>query len=484
MTKIIKSPCSRQYLRRDKTSLMIIEQMYTGCLAHGAYYIQSNDEAAVIDPLRDINPYIAMAARHGARLRYVLETHFHADFVSGHVDLARATGAEMVFGPDAITTLPVHRAMDGEVLPLGAASIKVLHTPGHTPESVCYLLLDEKGLERALFTGDTLFLGDAGRPDLAQELTGLNTRQLAGQLYDSLRNKIMPLPDELLVYPGHGAGSACGKHMSPDTVDTLGHQKATNYTLQPELTREAFIDALTADLAPPPAYFPLNAALNRRGYAPVDEVLRGGNQSLDPRAFRLQWAETNAVVLDIRSQDSFCKSFIPGSINIGIDGAFAPWAGTLIPDLNRALLLVADPGRETEGILRLARVGLDHCIGYLDGGFDAWRNTGFPLDHISSVSTTQLPPDFRESLVIDVRKPDEYSSGHITGAINLPLERVMEDIDLIRRLTANGQTGYVYCAGGYRSVIFLSILYARGIRNLINVEGGYRMLQASHAHYV
>jgi hydroxyacylglutathione hydrolase len=456
---------------------MKIEQIYTGCLAQGAYYIESNGEAAIIDPLREVQPYLNMAEMRGAKIKYIFETHFHADFVSGHVDLARKTGAKIVFGPTQMQTgYDMVVGKDGEVFELGKAKIKLIHTPGHTMESSCFLLIDEDGKEKALFTGDTLFIGDVGRPDLAQHVIAeLTQEKLAGHLYDSLHEKIMPLNDDLMVYPAHGAGSACGKNMSTDTVDTLGHQKRTNYALQPEMTKMEFIREVLTGLTPPPAYFPKNVLMNIKGYEAIDEVLDRGKRALSAFEFEIVANTTNAVMLDTRNAETFSKGFIPNSINIGIDGNFAVWVGTLLPDINQQILLITEPGREEEVITRLARVGYDHAIGYLRGGFEAWKRTGVVTDSIPSISALEFSaiaadPDIH---ILDVRKASEYESQHLENAVNLPLDYINSGMPLIDK----NQTYYVHCAGGYRSMVFASILKARGYDNLINVEGGFAALR-------
>ena len=454
---------------------MKIEQIYTGCLAQGAYYIESDGEAVVIDPLREVQPYIDKADRDRARIRYVFETHFHADFVSGHVDLARQTGATIVYGPGAAPSFQAHIARDGEELKLGRISFKVLHTPGHTMESTCYLLKDENGKEVAIFSGDTLFIGDVGRPDLAQKAAHLTQEELAGTLYDSLRQKIMPLPDELIVYPAHGAGSACGKNMSKETSDTLGHQKQNNYALRANMTRDEFIKEVTEGLTAPPAYFPLNVMLNKEGYESINDVMERGSHALSPEAFEAAANETGALILDTRDPQSFAKGFIPNSINIGIDGNFAPWVGSLIPDIRQEILLVTDKGREEEVITRLARVGYDYTIGYLQDGFDAWKKAGKETDTIKSITASEFAEKFKsgDANVIDVRKPNEYSSEHVDKALNLPLDYINDHLSSISK----DGTYYVHCAGGYRSMIFSSILRARGFNNLVDVQGGFKAIK-------
>lgn len=455
---------------------MKVEQIYTGCLAQGAYYIESDGEAVIIDPLREVQPYIQKAEKNGARIKYVLETHFHADFVSGHLDLSRKTGAPIVYGPNAAPDFDFYSAKDGEELKVGRAVIKVLHTPGHTMESTCYLLKDETGREVGLFSGDTLFIGDVGRPDLAQKIKGdLTQDTLAGYLFDSLRNKIMPLPDDIIVYPAHGAGSACGKNMSKETTDTLGHQKQTNYALRADMTREEFIKEVTDGLTPPPAYFPMNVMMNIQGYESIDKVLERGKQALSPEEFEAAANESGALVLDTRDPQTFAKGFIPNAINIGIDGNFAPWVGAMIPDIKQEILLIAEEGREEEVITRLARVGYDHTLGYLKGGFDAWVKAGKEVDHITSISAGELADVMSKGQVniLDVRKVSEYESEHIENAENAPLDVINESMAQIDK----NKTYHVHCAGGYRSMIFISTLRARGYDNLIDVKGGFKAIK-------
>ena len=459
---------------------MKIEQIYTGCLAQGAYYIESNGEAVVIDPLRETTPYIERAAASGAKIKYVFETHFHADFVSGHIDLAKATGAQIVYGPtemklgfDAII------ASDKQEFKVGNITFTLLHTPGHTLESSCYLLSDENGKQIAIFTGDTLFIGDVGRPDLAQKVVAnLTQDMLASYLFDSLRNKIMPLNNDLIVYPAHGAGSACGKNMSKETFDTLGNQKETNYALRANMTKEEFIKEVITGLMPPPAYFPKNVLMNIEGYDNIEEVLLRGTQALTPNGFEAAANETGALILDTRKPQDFAKGFIPNAINIGIDGGFAPWVGTLIPDIKQNILIVAELGREMEIVTRLARVGYDHAIGYLAGGFEAWANAGKEIDNITSVSVEefaaaeQADPTIH---ILDVRKISEYQSEHLINAINAPLDYMNESMLKVDK----SKTYFVHCAGGYRSMIFASILKARGYTNLIDVAGGFKAIKDS-----
>lgn len=462
---------------------MIIEQIYTGCLAQGAYYIESNGEAAVVDPLREVEPYIARTAKNNAQIRYVFETHFHADFVSGHLDLSKKTGAQIVYGPTAKPGFDAIIAEDHQEFPLGKIKIRVLHTPGHTMESSCFLVIDENGKETALFSGDTLFIGDVGRPDLAQKvIPDLTQDKLAGLLYDSLRNKIMTLPDDIIVYPAHGAGSACGKNMSKETTDLLGNQKKMNYALRPDMTKEEFVKEVTTGLMPPPQYFPLNVLMNIKGYDSIDTVLERGQHALSPDAFEAAANETNALILDTRDPQTFAKGFIPNSINIGIDGSFAPWVGTLIPDIKQPILIVAEPGREEEVITRLARVGYDHAIGYLEGGFQSWINAGKEIDSIQSISAEELAAIQQSQPVntLDVRKKSEYDSQHIVNAENVPLDYINDSMSQINK----NKTYYVHCAGGYRSMIFTSILRARGFNNLIDVKGGFTAIKQSGRFHI
>jgi len=455
---------------------MIVEQIYTGCLAQGAYYIESNGEAVVIDPLREVEPYIKKAERNGAKIKYVLETHFHADFVSGHLDLSKKTGATIVYGPNAAPKFDAHIAKDGEVLKVGNVTLKVLHTPGHTMESTCYLLKDENGKDIGLFSGDTLFIGDVGRPDLAQKLVAdLTQDMLAGYLFDSLRNKIMPLADDIIVYPAHGAGSACGKNMSKETTDTLGNQKKTNYALRANMTKEEFIKEVTTGLVAPPAYFPLNVMLNIEGYESIDKVLERGQHDLSPEAFETAANETGALVLDTRDPQTFAKGFVPNSINIGIDGSFAPWVGAMIPDIKQEILLVTEEGREEEVITRLARVGYDYTIGFLKGGFAAWEKAGKETDTIKSVSAEELASIMKKENIniLDVRKKSEFQSEHIIDAENAPLDFINDSMAQIDK----NKTYYVHCAGGYRSMIFTSTLRARGFDKLIDVKGGFKEIK-------
>jgi glyoxylase-like metal-dependent hydrolase (beta-lactamase superfamily II)/rhodanese-related sulfurtransferase len=456
---------------------MKVEQIYTGCLAQGAYYIESNGEAAVIDPLREVAPYIERAKKDGAVIKYVLETHFHADFVSGHLDLAKETRATIVYGPTAVPSFEAHIAEDGEILKLGNVTIKVIHTPGHTMESTCYLLIDENGNETGLFSGDTLFIGDVGRPDLAQKIKAELTEDiLAGHLFDSLRNKIMPLADDITVYPAHGAGSACGKNMSKETTDTLGHQKATNYALQPDLTREAFKKEVLTGLVAPPSYFPLNVLMNIQGYDSIQDVLKRGQHALSPAAFEAAANETSSLILDTRKPEEFGKGFVPNSVNIGIDGNFAPWVGAMIPDIKQQILIITEPGREEEVVTRLARVGYDYCIGFLEGGFEAWQHSGQEVDMIEQVDVNELQGLVAQGAnVLDVRKKSEYDSEHVVNAENAPLDFINDSMQQINK----DKTYYVHCAGGYRSMIFISTLRARGYDNLVDVKGGFKAIKES-----
>lgn len=460
---------------------MVIEQLYTGCLAQGAYYIESNGEAAIIDPLRETAPYIRKAEKADAQIKYVFETHFHADFVSGHLDLAKKTGATIVYGPNANTAYEAYHAKDGETFGLGDVTIKVLHTPGHTLESTTYLLIDEAGKDKAIFTGDTLFIGDVGRPDLA--IKGALTEQdLASMLYDSLQTKIMPLADNVIVYPAHGAGSACGKNMSKETTDTLGNQKRFNYALKAK-SKEEFIEKVLDGLTEAPAYFAENARLNKEGYEPIDRVLQRGSQALSPDAFEAAVNENGALVIDVRDAEEFAQGFIPNSINIGLNGQFAPWVGALIPDLTQPVALVTPEGQEGETILRLARVGYDNCIGFLDGGFPSWQQADKEVDNVDSISAEEFASRWQQNndlAVVDVRKPVEFADGHVDGAQNIPLDNLNDHMAEIQR---NGPV-YVHCAGGYRSMVANSILKARGFNNVVNVEGGITAIKKTNVPVV
>lgn len=454
---------------------MKIEQLYTGCLAQGAYYIESNGEVAIIDPLREVQPYLDLAAEKNAKIKYIFETHFHADFVSGHVTLSEKTGAPIIFGPNATTEFDSISAKDGQEFQLGDVVIKVLHTPGHTMESTTYLLLDENGKEHAIFSGDTLFLGDVGRPDLAQKAASMTQEELAETLYDSLRTKIMTLPDDVIVYPGHGAGSACGKNMSKETVGSIGDQKATNYALREDMTKAEFVKEVTDGLLPPPDYFPLNVMLNKKGYEDIDVVLQKGQQAMSPDEFEAAANNTGAVVLDVRNEQDFAKGHIPRSIFIGIDGSFAPWVGALIADIQQPILLVTPEGRLKETITRLSRVGFDQVIGYLNGGFEAWKNSGKQTDQVKSIEakTFEQIKATKDIAVLDVRKESEYLSEHVVDARNTPLSEINDFLDAYSDEGEN----YVHCAGGYRSMIAASILKSRGIHNLVDVQGGFEAIK-------
>ncbi|WP_420603203.1 MBL fold metallo-hydrolase [Flagellimonas sp.] len=453
---------------------MKIEQIYTGCLAQGAYYIESEGEVAIVDPLREVKPYIKRAEEDNAQIKYIFETHFHADFVSGHVTLAKETGATIIYGPNANTAFDATIAEDGQEFVLGKVTIKVLHTPGHTMESTTFLLKDENGKDHAIFSGDTLFLGDVGRPDLAQKAADMTQEELAGTLYDSLRNKIMPLADDVIVYPAHGAGSACGKNMMKETVDTLGNQKKMNYALRANMTREEFIKEVTDGLLPPPQYFPLNVKMNKEGYEDIDTVLKRGTQSLSAEAFEAAANETGAVVLDVRHQDDFAKGHIPRSIFIGLGGSFAPWVGALIADVEQPILLVAPEGKEEETITRLSRVGFDRTLGYLKGGVEAWKNAGKEIDTVESINAGVFKQRLAEKVpVFDVRKESEFAAEHVEDAMLTPLDFLNDHLAEF----PEEKTFYVHCAGGYRSMIAASILKSRGIHNLVDVAGGFKAIK-------
>ncbi|TYP74242.1 MBL fold metallo-hydrolase [Aquimarina intermedia] len=454
---------------------MNIEQIYTGCLSQGAYYIESQGEVAIIDPLREVKPYMLKAENDKAKIKYIFETHFHADFVSGHVTLAKETGASIIYGLNANPTFEAIIAEDGQEFKLGNITIIALHTPGHTMESTTYLLRDEKGKDHAIFSGDTLFLGDVGRPDLAQKAAHLTQEQLAETLFDSLRNKIMPLADDVIVYPAHGAGSACGKNMMKETVDTLGNQKKMNYALRADMTKEEFVKEVTDGLLPPPQYFPLNVKMNREGYADIDQVIKKGTTALHPDTFEAMANEAGAIVLDVRHQDEYVKGHIPRSIFIGIDGGFAPWVGALIADVAQPILLVAPEGRVEETITRLSRVGFDNTLGYLEGSFEAWKKAGKDFDTISSISAEEFKTikEEEEIPVFDVRKDGEFTAEHVEQATNTPLDVINEHLSEF----PDNKNFYVHCAGGYRSVIAASILKSRGIHNLIDVAGGFNAIK-------
>ena len=456
---------------------MIIEQIYTGCLSQGAYYIESNGEAAIIDPLREVAPYIEKAKKNNASIKYIFETHFHADFVSGHVTLAKETGATIVYGPEAKTGFDALIAKDQQEFKIGAISLTVLHTPGHTMESTTYLLRDEKNKDIAIFSGDTLFLGDVGRPDLAQKAADLTQEDLAGILYESLRKKIMPLADDVLVYPAHGAGSACGKNLSKETVGTLGEQKKTNYALRADITKDEFVKEVTNGLLPPPQYFPLNVKMNKEGYEDIKTVLESGTQPLSVEAFEVAANETGAIVLDVRHQDVFVKGHIPQSVFIGIDGGFAPWVGALLGNVAQPILLVTPKGREEETVTRLARVGFDNTLGYLEGGIDAWKKEGKLVDTIEGIEPETLKKQMEDNEleIFDVRKPNEFLSEHVPMAQNTPLDFINDHMSEFPQKN----TFYLHCAGGYRSVIAASILKSRGIHNLIDIKGGFAKIKES-----
>ena len=467
--------CQFNFLPEKKRKKMKIEQIYTGCLAQGAYYIESQGEAAIIDPLRETAPYIERAEQNNATIKYIFETHFHADFVSGHLDLAKKTGAQIVYGPTAETAYDKHLAEDGEEFKLGALTIRILHTPGHTPESTTFLLLDEAGKPHAIFSGDTLFIGDVGRPDLAQKKGSLTKEDLAGWLYDSLRNKIMPLPDDVIVYPAHGAGSACGKNMSSETWDTLGNQKKTNYALRADMTKEEFIQEVTDGLQPPPQYFAKNAKLNKTGYDDIEEVMQRGAKALTPNEFEAAANATDALILDVRDKHDFVKGYIPNSIFIGLDGTFAPWVGALIADLKQEILIVAPEGKAEETVTRLARVGYDNAIGYLDGGINAWIESGKEVDQIETLDAAAFAKAFKKDnaiQILDVRKPGEWSAEHLETAKHFPLDFINTHMHEVKA----DEPYFIHCRSGYRSTIAASILKARGYHNLINVADSFENL--------
>jgi len=450
---------------------MKLKQIYTGCIAHAAYYLESNGEVAIFDPLREVQPYIDQANDDVAKIKYVFETHFHADFVSGHLDLAAKTGATIVYGPTAKPGFEAHVATDGEMFNVGKAKVKVIHTPGHTMESTTYLVIDEDGKEHGIITGDTLFIGDVGRPDLAQHvIADLTEEKLAAHLYDSLRNKIMPLSDDLIVYPNHGAGSACGKMMSKETTDTLGNQKKTNYALRPDMTKEEFVKELLTGLTAPPAYFPKNVLMNIQGYESLDSIMERATTAYDPTAFEVVANEERPLVLDTRPAAEFAKGFIPNSINIGLDSNFAMWVGEMIPDIKHSILLVTEPGKEEESIIRLSRVGYDNTIGYLKGGFDAWKAAGKEVDTVERISPAEFAAKYKtDPMVIDVRKKSEFDSEHVVGAINVPLNQINQHLAQFPK----DKPFILHCAGGYRSMIAASILKQRGWDNFVDVEGGF-----------
>ncbi|MCD9854270.1 MBL fold metallo-hydrolase [Epilithonimonas sp. JDS] len=452
---------------------MKIEQIYTGCLAQGAYYIVSENEAAIIDPLREIKPYLERLEKDQVKLKYIFETHFHADFVSGHLDLSKKTDVPIVYGPTAKPEFEAIIATDNQIFEIGKIKIKVLHTPGHTLESSTYLLIDEDGKETAIFSGDTLFLGDVGRPDLAQKSGEITERDLAGMLYESLHTKILPLDDSITVYPAHGAGSACGKNMQKETVDTLGNQKKTNYALN-QPTKESFIDEVLDGLTAPPKYFGMNVALNKGGYESFEKVLKKGNNPISVEDFETAVEETGALILDTRSAADFHKGFVPNSINIGIKGDFAPWVGAMIVDVQQPIILVSDLGSEEEVITRLSRVGFDNVVGFLDGGFESWKNSGKEIDEVKRISAEQFVSEYSQNQkVIDVRKETEYEAEHIDEAYSKPLAYINDWLNSID----NSEHFYIHCAGGYRSMIAASILQSRGYRNFTEVEGGFNAIK-------
>ncbi len=457
---------------------MKIDQIYTGCLAQGAYYIESNGESAIVDPLRETESYIKKSEKNNAPIKYIFETHFHADFVSGHVDLAKKTGATIVYGPNAETSFDFHLATDGEIFELGNIKIKVLHTPGHTMESTTFLVFDEEGKEHAIFSGDTLFIGDVGRPDLAQK-GALTQDDLAGYLFDSLREKIMTLPDNTIVYPAHGAGSACGKNMSSETVDLLGNQKKTNYALRADMTKEEFVNEVTDGLLPPPQYFAQNVALNKHGAQGLDKILEKGNLPLDAETFEAIANHEGAIVLDTRSEEDFAEAHIPNSIYIGIDGGFAPWVGALFPDLDQPIIFIAPEGREREVVTRLSRVGYDNTLGYLQGGIDVWKLAGKEVDSVTSFTVDEFSSEINtksDKIVLDVRKPSEWEAEHVIHSVNFPLDYINEEMDKVDKDT----TYLIHCEGGYRSMIAASILKSRGFHNVVNIAGGFKSILEAH----
>jgi glyoxylase-like metal-dependent hydrolase (beta-lactamase superfamily II)/rhodanese-related sulfurtransferase len=458
---------------------MTIKQIYTGCLAQGAYYIESEGEAAIIDPLREVQPYIDMAEENNAEIKYIFETHFHADFVSGHLTLSRKTGAPIVFGPLANPSFETIIAEDGQEFKLGKVTLIALHTPGHTMESTTYLLRDENGKDHAIFSGDTLFLGDVGRPDLAQKAADMTQEELAGILYDSLRNKIMPLADDVIVYPAHGAGSACGKNMMKETVDTLGNQKKMNYALREDMSKEEFIKELTEGLLPPPAYFPMNVRMNKEGYEDVSVVIDRSKNALSPDAFELAANESGAVVLDVRDESEFAKAHVPRSIFIGLDGSFAPWVGDLIKDVKQPILLIAEKDRIKEAVTRLSRVGFDQVLGYLEGGVQAWIDAGKETDSVSSIPVEELEKILKDNPdihIVDVRKESEYLSEHVPNASNFPLANINSHLAELK----TDEKNFIHCAGGYRSMIASSILKARGYHNILDIKGGFDAIKESN----
>jgi hydroxyacylglutathione hydrolase len=454
---------------------MKVEQIYTGCLSQGAYYIESDGEAAIIDPLREVNSYIEKAKSNNVKIKYIFETHFHADFVSGHLTLSKKTGAPIVYGPNADPNYDAIIATDNQVFKIGNCTITVLHTPGHTMESSTYLLKDHNGKDYAIFSGDTLFLGDVGRPDLSQKSDDMTMEDLAGIQYESLRNRIMPLADDVIVYPAHGAGSACGKNMMKETVDILGNQKKMNYALRADMTKEEFIKEVTEGLMPPPTYFPLNVKMNKEGYEDIDSIIDRGINPVSVLEFEKTANDSGAIILDVRHQQDFAKGHIPKSIFIGLKGGFAPWVGTLIADVKQPILLVVEKGKEEEAITRLSRVGFDNTIGYLEGGFSAWKESGNQIDKVTSISAQQFEIEIKnnDSVIFDVRKNSEYDNERIDSAINTPLDVINNYLSDV----PDEKNFYVHCAGGYRSMIAASILKSRGVHNLIEIKGGFKSIK-------
>jgi len=454
---------------------MKVEQIYTGCLSQGAYYIESDGEAAIIDPLREVNSYIEKAKSNNVKIKYIFETHFHADFVSGHLTLSKKTGAPIVYGPNADPNYDAIIATDNQVFKIGNCTITVLHTPGHTMESSTYLLKDHNGKDYAIFSGDTLFLGDVGRPDLSQKSDDMTMEDLAGIQYESLRNRIMPLADDVIVYPAHGAGSACGKNMMKETVDILGNQKKMNYALRADMTKEEFIKEVTEGLMPPPTYFPLNVKMNKEGYEDIDSIIDRGINPVSVLEFEKTANDSGAIILDVRHQQDFAKGHIPKSIFIGLKGGFAPWVGTLIADVKQTILLVVEKGKEEEAITRLSRVGFDNTIGYLEGGFSAWKESGNQIDKVTSISAQQFEIEIKnnDSVIFDVRKNSEYDNERIDSAINTPLDVINNYLSDV----PDEKNFYVHCAGGYRSMIAASILKSRGVHNLIEIKGGFKSIK-------
>ena len=457
---------------------MTIEQIYTSCLAQGSYYIVSKNEAIIIDPLREIEPYLERANRDGVKIKYILETHFHADFVSGHLDLAKASGATIVYGPNANASFECYLAKDGEIINVGDIKIKVIHTPGHTLESTCYLLIDENNVETALFSGDTLFIGDVGRPDLAQKAASMSQEELAGMLFHSLRDKLMILPDTVTVYPAHGAGSACGKNMSKETISTIGEQKKNNYALRFDMSEKEFIKEVTDGLLPPPGYFGMNVAMNKMGYDSISEVMKRGLTPLSLEKFDLITSDNNVLILDTRTSLDFSKGFIKGSLFVGLEGQFAPWVGSLIPNINQEIILVTELGKEEETVKRLARVGYDHVKGYLEGGIETWKSSGRDLDFIKRIDANQLENQIAENpIVIDVRKPGEFEAEHLVCAKSIPLDFIYQHIKDFPK----NEHFILHCAGGYRSIIAASILKSNGFNDFVDVIGGYSAISKTAA---